>query len=318
MPNPKRRHSKARKNNRRAHDHSVRAGLHRVSQLPRNEAAPSRLPALRLLQGPRSDGYLGLTAALIVRHERNLLSRDSADRQAVRDDHHRCGRYGRRPRSAARSRGLGIGGARIRRTRSAGGPSCRNQTGTCPALAARASDRNGSGERSDHHERFADACFSQEKRQFRARGGAPGAAGPGGRLVSAGNTGAVMTVARFVLGTLPSVQRAALAAPFPTSRGGVSVLLDVGANVDSKVGASGAVRGDGRDLLPRDLRNAPAQSGVALDWRRRNERQRTDARSVRSAEASAAEFRWQCRRPRDFFRRRGRDRLRRIYRQRGA
>jgi glycerol-3-phosphate acyltransferase PlsX len=55
-------------------------------------------------------------------------------------------------------------------------------------------------------------------------------------FVSAGNTGAVMTVARFVLGTLPSVQRAALAAPFPTSRGGVSVLLDVGANVDSKVG----------------------------------------------------------------------------------
>jgi len=54
-------------------------------------------------------------------------------------------------------------------------------------------------------------------------------------MVSAGNTGAVMTVARFVLGTLPSVQRAALAAQLPTSRGGVAVLLDVGANVDSKV-----------------------------------------------------------------------------------
>lgn len=55
-------------------------------------------------------------------------------------------------------------------------------------------------------------------------------------LVSAGNTGALMTVARFVLGTLPSVQRPALAAPFPTSRGGVAVLIDAGANVDSKVG----------------------------------------------------------------------------------
>jgi phosphate acyltransferase len=53
-------------------------------------------------------------------------------------------------------------------------------------------------------------------------------------MVSTGNTGAMMMVARFVLGTLPSVQRPALAAPFPTSRGGVSVLLDVGANVDSK------------------------------------------------------------------------------------
>ncbi len=54
-------------------------------------------------------------------------------------------------------------------------------------------------------------------------------------LVSAGNTGAVLAVARFVLGMLPSVSRPALAAPFPTSRGGVAVILDVGANVDSKV-----------------------------------------------------------------------------------
>ncbi len=53
-------------------------------------------------------------------------------------------------------------------------------------------------------------------------------------LVSAGNTGAVMAVARFGLGTLPSVDRPALAAPFPTARGGTAVLLDVGANVDSK------------------------------------------------------------------------------------
>jgi glycerol-3-phosphate acyltransferase PlsX len=53
-------------------------------------------------------------------------------------------------------------------------------------------------------------------------------------MVSAGNTGAVMATARFTLGTLPSVDRPALAAPFPTTRGTVSVMLDVGANVDSK------------------------------------------------------------------------------------
>jgi phosphate acyltransferase len=53
-------------------------------------------------------------------------------------------------------------------------------------------------------------------------------------LVSAGNTGAVMTIAKFIMGTLASVDRVALAAPFPNARGGVSVLLDVGANVDSK------------------------------------------------------------------------------------
>ncbi len=59
-------------------------------------------------------------------------------------------------------------------------------------------------------------------------------AGEADGLVSAGNTGAVMAISYFVLGTLPSVDRPALAAPFPTSKGGVSVMLDVGANVDSK------------------------------------------------------------------------------------
>src|SRR5579863_7356659 len=53
-------------------------------------------------------------------------------------------------------------------------------------------------------------------------------------LVSTGNTGAAMTVARFVLGTLPSVDRPALAAAFPNMKEKVTVILDVGANVDSK------------------------------------------------------------------------------------
>ncbi len=53
-------------------------------------------------------------------------------------------------------------------------------------------------------------------------------------LVSAGNTGAVMTVARFVIGTLPSVDRLALAFAFPNMKEKVSIILDVGANVDSK------------------------------------------------------------------------------------
>jgi phosphate acyltransferase len=53
-------------------------------------------------------------------------------------------------------------------------------------------------------------------------------------LVSAGNTGAVMTIARFLLGTLASVDRPALAAAMPTAKGTPVVLLDVGANVDSK------------------------------------------------------------------------------------
>lgn len=53
-------------------------------------------------------------------------------------------------------------------------------------------------------------------------------------MISAGNTGAAMTTAKIVLGTLEGVDRPALAAVFPTSQGKAAVLLDVGANVDCK------------------------------------------------------------------------------------
>src|SRR5437867_925937 len=52
-------------------------------------------------------------------------------------------------------------------------------------------------------------------------------------LVSAGNSGAVMATAMFVLGTMAGVDRPALAAVVP-NRKGATVWLDVGANVDSK------------------------------------------------------------------------------------
>jgi glycerol-3-phosphate acyltransferase PlsX len=51
-------------------------------------------------------------------------------------------------------------------------------------------------------------------------------------LVSAGNTGAVMATAKITLGVLEGVDRPALAAVFPNSKGTATVLLDVGANVD--------------------------------------------------------------------------------------
>lgn len=53
-------------------------------------------------------------------------------------------------------------------------------------------------------------------------------------LVSAGNTGAVMMTAKLVLGTLPSVDRPALAGIFPTLKGRGTVVLDVGANAECK------------------------------------------------------------------------------------
>jgi len=52
-------------------------------------------------------------------------------------------------------------------------------------------------------------------------------------LVSAGNTGAVMAIAKTVIGVVPGVDRPALAAILPTLSGH-AVLLDVGANVACK------------------------------------------------------------------------------------
>jgi glycerol-3-phosphate acyltransferase PlsX len=52
-------------------------------------------------------------------------------------------------------------------------------------------------------------------------------------LVSAGNTGAVMAISKMVIGTVPGVDRPALATVLPTLKGH-AVLLDVGANVTCK------------------------------------------------------------------------------------
>lgn len=51
---------------------------------------------------------------------------------------------------------------------------------------------------------------------------------------SAGNTGAVMIAAKMVVGTIEGVDRPALAAVVPSQKG-FTLVLDVGANVDSKV-----------------------------------------------------------------------------------
>jgi glycerol-3-phosphate acyltransferase PlsX len=50
-------------------------------------------------------------------------------------------------------------------------------------------------------------------------------------VVSAGNTGALMAIAKFALKTLPGIDRPAIATFFPTIRG-ESVMLDLGANIE--------------------------------------------------------------------------------------
>ena len=51
--------------------------------------------------------------------------------------------------------------------------------------------------------------------------------------ISAGNTGALMAISRYVLGTLAGIERPAIVAMLPTIKGHIH-MLDLGANVDSK------------------------------------------------------------------------------------
>jgi glycerol-3-phosphate acyltransferase PlsX len=71
------------------------------------------------------------------------------------------------------------------------------------------------------------------------------AAGEAAGVVSAGNTGALMALAKIVIKTLPEIDRPALAAIGPSARGDV-VLLDLGANVqcDARNLVEFAVMGD--------------------------------------------------------------------------
>jgi phosphate acyltransferase len=50
--------------------------------------------------------------------------------------------------------------------------------------------------------------------------------------VSAGNTGALMALARYLLKTIDGIDRPAIAYPMPNARGGATTVLDLGANVD--------------------------------------------------------------------------------------
>ncbi|QHI98047.1 phosphate acyltransferase PlsX [Xylophilus rhododendri] len=50
--------------------------------------------------------------------------------------------------------------------------------------------------------------------------------------VSAGNTGALMAIARYLLKTLDGIERPAIATRMPNAKGGATTVLDLGANVD--------------------------------------------------------------------------------------
>ena len=80
--------------------------------------------------------------------------------------------------------------------------------------------------------------------------------------VSAGNTGALMAMAHFVLKMVPGVERPAIGSAIP-SRGGHTYMLDLGANASCTPAAAPSVRRDGLDTGGRPARARTKSRGSA-------------------------------------------------------
>lgn len=108
-------------------------------------------------------------------------------------------------------------------------PKIREALQACPRLAGRVAV---------HHCEVSvgmDDKPSQALRRGRGKSGmwqsiAAVSEGKAAAAISAGNTGALMAMSRFILKTLPGISRPAIAAVWPTMRG-ESVVLDVGATI---------------------------------------------------------------------------------------
>ena len=80
-------------------------------------------------------------------------------------------------------------------------------------------------------------------------------------VVSAGNSGAMMAIGMFVMGTLSQVARPAILVVVPSLSKG-TVIVDAGANVDCKPLPLGPVRAHGFDLCRARARCVPTHGSV--------------------------------------------------------
>ena len=97
-------------------------------------------------------------------------------------------------------------------------------------LAAKVSEIRHTDEAITNDQKVSSALRAGRNSSMRLAINAVGS-GEAAGVISAGNTGALMAMAKFVLKTLPGIDRPAIAGYYPTQRG-ESVMLDLGANVD--------------------------------------------------------------------------------------
>ncbi len=168
-----------------------RAEGERLPEVRAAEAAASRLPDLRHVQGPRR--------------------RAAPYRRSVARDPHRGRRDGRRPRPGRDRRGRARGARATRSCRSSSATRRSTRTASsCTSTTER--DRDG---------REAGRGRAREAGQLARRRGPRRRRGPADAVVSAGNTGAMLAAGLLELRRIPGVMRPAIAVPIPAQRGPV-------------------------------------------------------------------------------------------------
>jgi fatty acid/phospholipid biosynthesis enzyme len=122
--------------------------------------------------------------------------------------------------------------------------------------------------------------------------------------VSAGNTGALMATARFVLKTIPGIDRPAIAKFLPAQNDHLTLMLDLGANVDCTSEQLFQFALNGQRVGGRAVSSARcAQSGALKRGHRRHQRHRHGEANLCPIATKPIEFYRQCGRQRRVQRR---------------
>ena len=295
MPNPKRRHSKGRRDRRRAHDHLRGARPQRLPQLPRAQAAAPGVPEVRALQGQggrRGRGGLGVKQPRVAV---DAMGGDHGPAEVVEG-----------AVLASREHGVAVslvGPERVLRDE------LERLGATSAVEVVDAPEAVGMGEK---------VSLSTLKRRSsiqvaleRVRDGRADA------FFSGGNTAACWTIAKMVLGTLEVVDRPALAAVFP-NRHGTHGPPRRGRQRAVQGAPARGVRRHGQRLRARGARLRAAPRRAHEHGRGGDEGQRARPGGPRGAEGLEPELRGQRRGSRPVHRQGGRGGDGRLHRQRGA
>ena len=156
---------------------------------------------------PRCGYYKGREVIDTDGQDGLIFPRFASSRAAVPDDYHCPGCHGGRPCPSAEVEGAILAARELDVRVLLVGMEGRFAKSLNGINARSFPSKWCNADRSHHHERFASHAFRRKKDSSLHVAAKLVRDGKPKRSVSAGNTGAVMTVARFVIGTLPSVDR---------------------------------------------------------------------------------------------------------------